>query len=417
VSAATTRLIPTPKVWLGLAHATKPAFALVVDGWFDGDVHRPQQSTLVVKAGRIAEISAGDHGADLERQGIRVERGSFLLPGLVDAHAHLFLNGKPTDSQVRSAHLKQPLERLKEAARMSGRQALDCGVTMVRDAGDRHGINNQMREEARNPANGLPQVRSAGLGVKRPKRYGAFMAKDVEDAEAIRASVTELAMTNDEIKLILTGIIDFDAGAVTDEPQFDLESAKLVVDTAKACGKNTFAHCSGIKGLAIAAHAGVGSIEHGFFMDREILGVMADKGVAWTPTFCPVHFQWAHPEAIGWSAQTVGNLRRILDSHAEHLLLAQQMGVRLLLGTDAGSMGVEHGYALFEEIDRYLEAGLPLEATLTAATAGARRYFGFEHARLEKGALFDVILTAASPFDDISVLRPRAAQDLARTDA
>ena len=379
-------------------------FAVVVDGWFDGEVHRPERSTFVVKAGRIGDISAGDHGADLERQGIGVERGGFLLPGLVDAHAHLFLNGKPTDSKLRSEHLKQPLEALTEAARISARQALACGVTLVRDAGDRHGINNRVREEARIPANGLPQVRSGGLGVKRPKRYGAFMARDVEDAEAIRDSVTELARTNDEIKLILTGIIDFDAGAVTDEPQFDLESAKLVVDTARACGRNTFAHCSGIKGLAIAAEAGVGSIEHGFFMDRETLGRMADKGVAWTPTFCPVHFQWAHPEAVGWSPQTVGNLRLILDSHAEHLALAQKMGVTLLLGTDAGSMGVEHGYAMFEEIARYLEAGLSLEATLTAATANARRHFGILPALLAKGAQFDAILTAHSPFEDISTL-------------
>lgn len=385
--------------------STPEEFALVVDGWFDGEVHHRQRSTLVVRQGRISHISLGDHGADLERQGIVVLRGDFLLPGLVDAHAHLFLDGKPTDSKLRSKHLKQPLEALMEAARVSARQALACGVTLVRDAGDRHGINNLVREEARNPANGLPQVRSGGLGVKRPKRYGAFMARDVEDAEAIRASVTELAATNDEIKLILTGIIDFDAGAVTDEPQFDLESAKLVVDTARACGKSTFAHCSGIKGLLIAAKAGVGSIEHGFFMDREALGLMADRGVAWTPTFCPVHFQWAHPEAVGWSPQTVGNLRRILDSHAEHLALAQKMGVTLLVGTDAGSMGVEHGYSMFEEIDRYLEAGLSLSATLTAATANARRHFGMAHPRLEKAAPFDAILTARSPFDDLSALK------------
>lgn len=384
---------------------TSNAFACVVDGWFDGAVQHRQRSSFVVDRGRIADISPGDHGADLERQGLTVYRGGFLLPGLVDAHAHLFLNGKPTDSKLRSEHLKLPLEALTAAARASARQALACGVSIVRDAGDRHGINNRLREEGRKQDSGLPQVRSGGLGVKRPKRYGAFMARDVEDAEGIRASVSELAKTNDEIKVILTGIIDFDAGAVTDEPQFDLESAKLVVDTARACGKNTFAHCSGIKGLVIAAQAGVGSIEHGFFMDRETLGIMADKGVAWTPTFCPVHFQWAHPEAVGWSPQTVGNLRRILDSHAEHLALAQKMGVTLLLGTDAGSMGVEHGYAVFDEIDRYLEAGLSLSETLTAATANARRHFGMADSLLAKGGGFDAVLTDHSPFDDISTLK------------
>ena len=116
-----------------------------------------------------------------------------------------------------------------------------------------------------------------------------------------------------------------------------------MVETAHAAGRKVMTHCSGLKGLAVAAGAGVDSIEHGFFMDRTTLALMRDKQLAWTPTFCPVHFQWARPDAAGWSAQTVGHLRRILDAHAEYLLLAHNMGVRLLLGTDAGSMGVKHG--------------------------------------------------------------------------
>jgi imidazolonepropionase-like amidohydrolase len=132
---------------------------------------------------------------------------------------------------------------------------------------------------------------------------------------------------------------------------------------------------------------------------------MRDNQVAWTPTFCPVHFQWAKPEAVGWSPQTVGNLRRILDDHAEHLRLADEMGVTLLMGTDAGSMGVEHGHAMFDEIDRYLEAGLSLEKTLCAATSAARRHFGFEQTKLEVGAPFDAVLLDNSPFIDIGALR------------
>jgi imidazolonepropionase-like amidohydrolase len=327
------------------------------------------------------------------------------MPGLVDAHAHLFLDGAPTDAPTRSAHLKKPLDELVAAARASARQALACGVTLVRDAGDRHGINHRIREESRVAGADFCHVRSGGLGVKRPKRYGAFMARDVEDDAAIRESVADLARDNDEIKLILTGIIDFDAGAVTDEPQFSLDAARLVVDTAHANGRMTFAHCSGEKGLKIAVGAGVGSIEHGFFMDRETLAVMRDKRIAWTPTFCPVHFQWAHPEAAGWSSNTQGNLRRILDGHAEHLGLAAEMGVPLLIGTDAGSMGVEHGHALFDEIDRYLEAGLDMTTVLAAATATARRHFGMEHPRLEAGAPFDAVLLAASPFAQPAALR------------
>ncbi|MBK6631314.1 MAG: amidohydrolase family protein [Betaproteobacteria bacterium] len=396
--------------------STEPqAFAVVVDSWFDGERRHDAPATFLIRDGRIEDIAAGDLGADLARRRVAVERGGFLMPGLVDAHVHLFLDGAPTDSKLRSEHLKQPLEQLTEAARASARQSLACGITLVRDAGDRHGINNRIREEAADPRNGFSRVRSSGLGVKRAKRYGTFMAMDVSDADSIRESVTKLAQDNDEIKLLLTGIIDFDAGAVTDEPQFTLEEARLVVETAKACGRRVLAHCSGEKGLAIAARAGIGSIEHGFFMDRETLALMRDNQVAWTPTFCPVHFQWAHPEAVGWSPQTVGNLRRILDDHARHLQLAQEMGVTLLLGTDAGSMGVRHGHAVFEEIERYLEVGLNLEAVLQAATSSVRRHFGFDLPRLARGGLFDGLLLAGSPFADSANLRRPLAVWAARS--
>ncbi|ODU09496.1 MAG: hypothetical protein ABS84_08825 [Rubrivivax sp. SCN 71-131] len=395
---------------------TPRCLAFVVDEWFDGEVrHAGERTTFSVEDGRVVAIDSGDHGAALEAQGWRVERGAFLMPGLVDAHVHLFLDGAPTDTAVRAAHLKQGVGQLAEAARASARQALACGVTQVRDAGDRHGLNHLVREEARRPGSGLAQVRSAGLGVKRAKRYGAFMAMDVDDAASIRSSVQRLAVDGDEIKLILTGIIDFDAGAVTDEPQFDAAAARCVVDAAHAAGRKVLAHCSGAKGLAVAVEAGVDSIEHGFFMDRETLLRMRDRGLAWTPTFCPVHFQWAEPAAVGWSPNTVGNLRRILDGHAEHLRLAHEIGVVVLAGTDAGSMGVEHGRALVDELQRFVEAGLPLAAVLAAATSAPRRHFGDAAPTLAQGTPFEALLLGASPWVDFAALRgPLQVRSLGR---
>ena len=385
--------------------AAKDFAVVATQGWFDGEKHDPAPTSFEIRAGRIASIAPGDHGAALAGRGLDVIAGGFLLPGLIDAHVHLFLDGAPTDGPTRSAHMQRSVAELTEAARAGARQALACGVTQVRDAGDRHGINHVVRAEAGDPASGLCRVRSGGSGIKRAKRYGAFMAGDVGDDDSIRQSVRTLAQVNDEIKIILTGIIDFDAGTVTDEPQFSLAETQLVVETARACGRQTFAHCSGVKGLAIAARAGVGSIEHGFFMDRETLSIMRDNQVAWTPTFCPVHFQWAQPEAVGWSANTVGNLRRILDGHAELVRLADAMGVPLLLGTDAGSMGVVHGLAICDEIARYREAGVSLARTLTAATAGNRRHFAAADPVLKPGAAFEAVLLAKSPFAELAALR------------
>lgn len=373
-------------------------------GWFDGERSHQGPITVQVRAGRIAERSAGDHGATLQAQGMAVERGGFLMPGLIDAHVHLLLDGQPTDGATRSAHTKQSVEQLTEAARRSARQSLRHGVTWVRDAGDRYGVNDRIRAQARATAADLAQVRSAGVGLKRPNRYGALIGADVGNEADIRAAVAERCARADEIKIVLTGLIDFEQGEVTDEPQFTLAETALIVDTACRHGRRTLAHCSGPKGLRIAAEAGVGSIEHGFFMNREILQRMRDRAVAWTPTFCPVYFQWAVPGAAGWSANTVGHLRRILDQHLQQVALAHRLGVELLLGTDAGSMGVEHGKAVLQEIGYYREAGVPLEAALKAATLANRRHLDLEDMRFAPGQRFEALLLRESPFVRLETL-------------
>lgn len=377
---------------------------MATESSFDGKHYREGPLTLHVEDGRIQDVATGDHSREFEGRGIPVVRGAFVMPGLVDAHVHLLLHGVPVDAPSRAAHAKQPVDALAEAARQSARQSLRYGVCHVRDAGDRYAINDRIRDEVAGGATDMAKVYSASVGLKRPKRYGAFIGSDVTDHASIVAAVAERSARADAIKIVLTGLIDFERGAVTDEPQFTAEEASLIVNTARRCGKRTLAHCSGLKGLQVAAAAGVGSIEHGFFMSRGILALMRDRRIAWTPTVCPVHFQWAYPQASGWSQEAVNHLRRILDDHQEHLRLAHEMGVELLLGTDAGSMGVEHGKAVSQEIRRYLEAGLPLETALEAATTTNRQHLGLQDSRLARGNRFEALLFEESPFVELAAL-------------
>ena len=85
--------------------ATPTRLAVVVDAWFDGERrHADGRTTFSVEDGRVIAIDRGDHGAALDAKVWRVERGAFLLPGLVDAHVHLFLDVNLRDCPAYSFH-------------------------------------------------------------------------------------------------------------------------------------------------------------------------------------------------------------------------------------------------------------------------------------------------------------------------
>ncbi len=367
--------------------------------YFDGAVyHSGGPYRVIIKDGVIRSVTA-DNGAasDLVTP--------FLMPGLVEAHCHIFLDGGELDFQKRNAYFKADFPAMREVALANLDRSRAAGITVIRDAGDRYGVNHAMRVALSSDPLALAQLRSPGLGVRRPKRYGAFMAREVVEASDLPAIIGEMAATADDVKIILTGIIDFEAGGVKGEPQFNAEELAVIVAAAHQQNRKTFAHCSGLDGLEVAVAAGVDSIEHGFFMTEDILKQMADKGIAWVPTFSPVHFQWARPELVPWNAQTVVNLRKILDSHAEHVALAFKHGVPLVAGSDAGSQGVVHGTALIDELFHFLDAGLPMAEVLISATSRPRHLWGMASADVAVGNQADLVLLNGSPFENAEALR------------
>ncbi|MDD2736231.1 MAG: amidohydrolase family protein [Desulfuromonadaceae bacterium] len=376
------------------------SYAVVTATFFDGEqYHSDGPYTAVVEQGTIAGIERGDVSVALGRRDIRVTKKAFIMPGLVEAHSHLFLDGGQLDFTIRNEYLNAPGEEMLAVARDNIAANLAAGVTLVVDAGDRYGINHLSRLES-----GRVTVRSAGMALRRPGRYGGFMAREVTSGDEISRAIREISTSADDLKVILTGIIDFKAGVVKGEPQFDREELRSIVLQARALGLRTFVHCSGVAGLEVAVAAGVDSIEHGFFMTRDILKSMADRGISWVPTFSPVHFQWQRPELAGWDAKTVANLRRILDSHLEHVAIAADLGVPLVAGSDAGSHGVRHGEALIAELDFFSRTGLPMDAVLRSATSLPRKRWGAEAAMLEVGQRADFISLEGSPFKDARYL-------------
>lgn len=369
---------------------SRPSTTIRADAWFDGDTVHRDPLWIRVDRGSIADLR---RGAAAERAA--AHRVPFLMPGLVEAHAHLFLDGGELDQAARKAHLASDLDTFMATGFDNLRRSRECGITLVRDAGDRHGVNHRLRAQWRR--HGL-RVRSPGLALRKRGRYGSFMAEEIDTVDDVAPLVARRAAAGaDDCKVLMTGIIDFAKAAVKGAPQFADEEVAAIARAARAHGLPTFAHCSGRPGIEQALAAGIDSIEHGFFLYADALARMAERGTAWVPTWSPVAFVRDHGAMIDLGASERDGVARILDLHLENIAIADRRGVVLVAGSDAGSYGVVHGAALIDELRCFEQAGLSLAAILRSATSTPRRAWGVAGGMIAIGAPADLAAFSAVP--------------------
>lgn len=332
-----------------------------------------------------------------------------LLPGLIDAHTHLFLEGGELDPQKRSIYLQQSQAQLLDHALARLEKLVRLGIAGVRDAGDKDGVGLALGQLCSSPNRPLmPWIDSPGAALHHRGRYGSFMAHPIEDCgspqQCVEARVHAGAW---RIKLIATGIIDFKKGTVATQPQMSTEELRGFVAAAASLHKQTFAHASGDTGIQNSIDGGVDSVEHGFFIRPDQLLQMRDRQIAWVPTFAPVQKQIAHADRMHWDSQTVANLYRIVEQHAASLLRAHELGVLILAGSDAGSYGVAHGIGLLDEMEAMERAGLPPVAVVNAATGSPAHRLDFREkfGRIQPGFLPRFLLTRRSPLQTVANLR------------
>jgi len=372
-----------------------PHRRLTVRAYFDGE--------RIVGGGPWAIIHDGTAILGIERAEGAVD-AAFAMPSLVDAHVHVFLDGGELDAVRRKAAMAADDDAVLDVARANAERAWQAGITVLRDAGDPRGVNHAIREElaaARHPV----ALRSPGPALHRPGRYGSFLGRAVAHDGDIAAIVDELCDHVDDIKVLLTGVIDFASGQVKGQPQFDEAAARAVVGAARRRGRPAFAHCNGPEGLRVAIAAGFDSIEHGYLMDEESLRAMAGNGVAWTPTLAPVAAQRRlDPTVSGFGPDILACLDGILARHADSIARAAQLGVPLYAGSDAGGQGVPHGGGLIDEILLMAAAGAPMETLLRGATSLPRRRWGLDGGEIRPGAPADLVLLPVSPMDEAVAL-------------
>jgi imidazolonepropionase-like amidohydrolase len=340
------------------------------DGYFSGAVHRGAH-WIGCHGGRIVAIRATPPPGESR---MSCHGRAFAIPLLADTHVHFYMQPWPVAATQRTPPGGKPFETEVADAIERVKLALADGIGFLRDLGDPHGINLEVRRRLSGDHVGAPELQVAGAGIHRPKKYGRYLGVMRETIPEIKEIISQFvdAQKVDFIKLVTTGIVSFEEKLVKQSPQFTVAELHELVEYAHALGKKVAAHCSGAVGLEIALVAGVDFIEHAYFITETQLRRLITNGLYWTPTFAPVHMQCVEPDA-GWNEDVRRNISEILTEHNRMIALGVQVGAKILAGTDSGSPGVAMGRGLRTELACFARSGLRPEALLTMSTETAAR--------------------------------------------
>ena len=248
-----------------------------------------------------------------------------------DCHMHMVLDGLDWKASI-GRHREKPDETwLKKALKSYQEQ----GFTYLRDGGDRWGVGAKARELA--PEYGIV-YRFPHAPLCKTGHYGAFIGEKWADFKEYTQLVRKHRENGaDFIKIMISGLMDFDRfGVLTEEPLTPAEIKELI-HIAHEEGFSVMAHANGARCVEAAAIAGVDSVEHGAYLDADALKAMQENGTVWCPT-----------------VSTVGNLRgagrfdegavaAILETAMENVRVFARMGGFLVPGTDAGAWNVFQG--------------------------------------------------------------------------
>lgn len=294
----------------------------------------------------------------------------YLVPGLVDAHAHLSLFSPAADDSP-------PEERV----RASARAHLDAGVLVVREPGSP-----DRASAGLGPHEGLPRVFTAGRFLAPPGRYFPGLAREVVDAELPEAALQELAASGDWVKLI--GDSPLPGPGLT--PTFGEDAIAETVRRVHGAGGRVAMHCGLPEVVQLAIDSGIDSLEHATFMRSEQVASLAASGAAWVPTM-------SINEALG--QLLTPELASLLPGQAEAIRAAAEAGVPVIAGTDAGM--VPHGLVR-NEIRLIAATGVPPPQALGAGSWTARSLLGLPG--IAEGAPADLVGFRRDPREDLEVL-------------
>ena len=272
-------------------------------------------------------------------------------------------------------------------------QLLATGILAVRDGGDPGG--SVWRYKADPTRKDHPvQLCVTGKAWHRPGRYGHLIGKALPADRGLVETILQENKDIDHIKIVNSGLNSLTEFAKETASQFDSADLKAAVTAARQRGFKTMVHANGKLPVKIAVDAGCDSIEHGFFMGKENMYRMAEKGTTWVPTAFTMK---ALGDRMKYNRADTDVVRQNLEHQIRQIQTARETGVRIALGTDAGSGGVEHGLALVEEMRVFMDSGYPIEKVVRCASHNGALLLGLPQAGQLKKNMPATFIAAKGP--------------------
>jgi imidazolonepropionase-like amidohydrolase len=384
---------------------------MLIDGKLDA-VRRDQ--IIVIRGDRIESIADGSTAKIPPNAEIIDLSHATVLPGLIDSHTHIFLQGEdPAQGGYDANLLKYPLAYRAARATVAVRRALEQGFTTLRDVeteGAGYGdIGIKMAiEEGYIPG---PRLFVATRAISTTGGYmlegyapELNLPKGVQivdgPVEARKAAREQLDHGADWIKVYMThrSWLGKD-GELVSQPTLTVEELKAIVDETHGWGKKVACHAYGGIGLHRALDGGCDSIEHGLDLDDSAIAQMLKQGTWYCPTIGVYYTDWAPADTPAGQRD-----RKRAAVHEVSFPKALHAGVRIVFGTDMG--GIPWSEPIAQEFSRMVGLGMaPMEAIKSATSRPAEMLdMQGQIGAITPGALADMVAVDGDPVRDIKVL-------------
>lgn len=374
-----------------------------------------KDSLVIIEGKKI--LYAGSYQPELEEKYKNSEKidisGKTIMPGLIDAHVHLTLYGKP--SSVMDILMDSGTFTAIKAAECA-KKLLFAGFTTVRTMGDKASADIAVKRAVNEGIMIGPRILSSGKAISITGGHGDFVPGDValdcvgetcDGVEEVRKAARNRLKNNCEnIKLMATG------GGNSPGPgtvsQLTIDEMRVAVEEAENRNALTAAHAIGADGIIRALKAGVRTIEHGSFLNDEGIELLLHGEHYLVPTLCAFRTIKYGPEA-GVPDYVLKKIEFFATEHYNGLKKAYKAGVKIACGTDTGTPFNYHGEGA-EELKMYTDIGMsPMEAIMSATSVAAKALKQDDIGVLDQGMTADMLILNGDPLDDVTILQNPSA--------